>query len=154
MRTPTSIVQLDTSCAATMQRARNRHWQILFVDFQAANRCDVFNVAQSMLQRTWSCAVQIDSTVHWVCTDAGMAASPARLLQRVGWRWQAATVVPTIQQMRNYVHCARTINKHHANRWWMLGALIGLDAANCTTLASCLTDYRTAWPDNLRRKIL
>lgn len=150
MRTPTSITMLHTSCAASMQRAVQRNWQLLFVDYAAAHTCDAFNLVQRTVQRTWSTAVQVDGTVHWVCTDTGMMASRATALQQVGWRWTSVAIKPTAALVRAYVQACRMVDDHRANRWWMLGALIGLRAENCTTVAGRLIGKHTAWPDQLR----
>ena len=149
MRTPTSITLLDTSCAASMQRAVQRHWQLLFVDYAAAHTCDAFNRVQRVLQRTWSTAVQVDDVVYWVCTDTGIVASRPAALQAVGWRWTAVTVKPTAARVRAYVRACRTVDARRADRWWMLGALVG-NGENCTTVASRLIGKRVAWPDTLR----
>jgi hypothetical protein len=92
-----------------------------------------------------------DRTVHWVCTDRGMMASNAAALASVGWRWTALEIQPSHAAIRDYVHACRTVNAHGANRWWMLGALIGReDCENCTTVAGRLLGVHTAWPDRLR----
>jgi len=96
----------------------------------------------------------IDRTVHWVCTDTGVMASSAAALAQVGWRWTACAVKPSHAAIRDYVRACGTVNAHDANRWWMLGALIGReDCENCTTVASRLVGERVAWPDRLRNII-